>query len=113
MVLKAFLVLFFLSKHIQLNKYKTDPYFLQLFQSNVTVCLNIHMFCKSCEPEIVFVLICTIPKQFHVCKSYKTRESTLSCTGNFEENIDLSHIHLAVITLAHEVDESHDHEKGM
>ena len=48
------------------------------------------------EPEIVFVLICTLAEQFHVCKSYKTRELTLSCIGNFEENINLSHIHLAV-----------------
>ena len=38
---------------IQLNEYKTDPYFLQNFQSDMTVCLIIHMFCKSCEPEIV------------------------------------------------------------
>ena len=35
----------------QLNKYETNPYFLQFFQSNKTVCL----FCKSYEhePEIV------------------------------------------------------------
>ena len=33
-------------------------------------------------------------KQFHGHKSYKTRESTLSWIGNFEENIDLSHIQL-------------------
>ena len=83
--------------YIQLNKYETDPHFLQLFQSNTTVCLIIHLFCNSCEPDIVFVLISIIPEQFHVHKSYKTGESTLSCTGNFEENIDLSHIHLAVI----------------
>ena len=81
---------------VQLNKYETDQYFLQLFQSTTTVCLIIHVFCKSCEPEIVFVLIFTISEQFHVHKSYKPRESTLSCTGNFEENIDQSHIYLAV-----------------
>ena len=46
--------------------------------------------------KIVLVLICTLAEQFHVHKSYKTRESPLSCNGNFEENIDLSHIHLAV-----------------
>ena len=56
----------------------TDPYFLQFFQ-NMTVCLIIHMFCKSCEPEVVFVLICTLAEQFHVHKSYKTHESTLPC----------------------------------
>ena len=56
----------------------------------------IHVFCKSCEPEIVFVLICPLAEQFHVHRSYKTRESTMPCIGNFEENIDLSHIHLAV-----------------
>ena len=32
------------------NKYKADPYFLQLFQSNTSVCLIITVFCKSCEP---------------------------------------------------------------
>ena len=80
---------------IQLNKYETDPYFLQLFQSNTTVCLIIHVFCKSCEYETVFVLICNPAEQFHVRKSYKTHESTLSCIGNFEENINLSPIYLA------------------
>ena len=43
---------------IQLNKYETDWYFLQNFQSNSTVCLIIHVFCKNREPEMVFVLIC-------------------------------------------------------
>ena len=81
---------------LQLNEYKTDTYCLQFFQSNTTVCLIIHVFCKSCEPEIVFVLICTLAKQFHCRKSNKTRESTLLCFGNFGENIDLSHIYLAV-----------------
>ena len=49
------------------------------------------MVCKSCEPE---------PEQFQVQiqvhNSYKTRKLTLSCIGNYEENINLSHIHLAV-----------------
>ena len=58
------------------------------------------MFCKSCEPEIVFVLIFPLAEQFHVHRSYKTCESTMSCIGNFEENIDLSNIHLAVIDLS-------------
>jgi hypothetical protein len=62
---------------VQINIYETDPYFLRFFQSNTTVCLIIHMFCKSCEPEIDFVLICTLVEQLHVRKSYKTRESTL------------------------------------
>ena len=42
---------------VQLNEYETNPYFLQIFQSNTTVCLIIYVFCKSCkhgcEPEIV------------------------------------------------------------
>ena len=79
---------------VQLNKYEKDPYFLHFFQSNTTVFLVIHVFCKSCEPEleIVFGLICPLAEQFHVHRSYKTRESTMSYIGNFEE----SHIHLAV-----------------
>ena len=58
------------------------------------------MFRKSCEPEIVLPVLPVLQikkKQFHVRKSYKTRESTLSCIGNFEENIDLSHIYSAVL----------------
>ena len=35
------------------NKYKTDLYFLQNFQSNMTVCL----FCKSCQPNHIFLTI--------------------------------------------------------
>ena len=38
---------------VQLNKCETEPYFLQFFQSNTTVCLIIHVFCESCDPEIV------------------------------------------------------------
>jgi hypothetical protein len=62
----------------------------------MTVCLIIHAFYKSCEPEIVFVLICPLAEQFHVHRSYKMRESTMSCIGNFDENVDMAHIHLAV-----------------
>ena len=36
-------------------------------------------------------------KQLHGHKSNKMCESTLSWIGNFEEKMDLSHIHLAVI----------------
>ena len=57
------------------------------------------MFCKGCEPEILFDLICSLAEQFHVHRSYKTRESTITCIGNFEENFDLSHIHLAINVL--------------
>ena len=67
----------------------------------------ISVFCNSCEPicepEItpVFWESTEIKtKQFHVqCsvhKSYKTRKWTSSCIGNFEENMDLSRIYLAV-----------------
>ena len=58
--------------------------------------LTIHVSRKSCAPEIVFVLTCTLPEQFYVREYYKMCESTLSSIVNFEENIDLSHIHLAV-----------------
>ena len=33
---------------VQLNVHQTDPYFLQNFQSNMTVYLIIHEFCKVC-----------------------------------------------------------------
>ena len=46
--------------------------------------------------KLFFLLIYTIPEQFHVRKSYKMRESTMLCIGNLEENINLSHIYLAV-----------------
>ena len=43
--------------NVQLNKYAIEPYFLQNFQSNTTVCLIIPMFCKSCEPKIVLPVL--------------------------------------------------------
>ena len=48
---------FFLEYLIQLNEYETDPCFLQNFQSNTTICLIIHVFCKSCEPDIVLAVL--------------------------------------------------------
>ena len=44
--------------YVQLNKYETDLYFLQNFQSNTTACSIIQVFCKNYKREIVFVLIC-------------------------------------------------------
>ena len=94
-----FQFLYYLAKwlFLKLNKYETDPYFLHFFQCNTTVCFIIHVFCNRCEPEIVFILICPLAEQFHVHRSYKTCESIMLCIGNFEENMDLSHIHLAVL----------------
>ena len=40
------------SGNIQLNRYETDPYILQIFQSNTSVCLIISVFCESCEPML-------------------------------------------------------------
>ena len=37
---------------VQLNKYETDPYILQIFQSDTSVCLIISVFCKNCEPML-------------------------------------------------------------
>ena len=78
--------------------YESIPLWPNLREAGPRLRLNqiIHVFCKSCEPQIVFVLTCTLAKQFYVRKSYKTHESTLKCFGNFDENIDLSGIHLAV-----------------
>ena len=78
--------------------------FLEFFQSKMRVCKIIYMFCKiwecTCEPEIVLFWFLW-QKQFHFCtyirKSYKTHNSTLPCSETFEENIDLSHIQLAVL----------------
>ena len=54
------IVHFGVSSSVQLNKYETDPDFLQIFQSNALVYLIISVFCKSyqpiCEPEITPVL---------------------------------------------------------
>ena len=54
------------------------------------------MFSKSCQPEIVFVLIYPLAEQFYGHRSYITLESKMSCIGNFDENIDLSYFRLAV-----------------
>ena len=64
---------------------------------HTTVCLIIHVFSKSCEPETVCFFICPLAaEQFHVHRSYKMCKSTMSCIRNFEENIYLSHFHLVV-----------------
>ena len=59
---------------LQLNEFETDPCFLQNFQSNMTVCLIIHMFCKNCEPEIVLQECKSKQKQFQVHNTYKKHE---------------------------------------
>ena len=54
-VISSFILKKFLSfsiemiKTLQLNKQETDPYFLQILQSNTSICLTISVFCKSCE----------------------------------------------------------------
>ena len=48
------------------------------------------MFGKSSEPEPEIVIVLMYENYVH--KSYKTRKSTLSCIGNFEENIHLSNM---------------------
>ena len=63
---------------VQLNKYETDPYFLQIFQSDKSVCLIISVFCKSCEPicepEIVL-------KTF--AADFQANPTDISCKNNF------------------------------
>ena len=41
---------------VQINEYEAELYFLQFFQSNMTVCLIVYVFCKSCESEIVLAI---------------------------------------------------------
>ena len=57
------------TNEIQQNKYETNPYFLQIFQSNMSDCLIISLFCKSwehiCEPEIT-------PTVFPPLNSFRT-----------------------------------------
>ena len=60
------------------NKYKTNSYFLQIFQSNMSVCLMISVFCKSCEPicepEIVL-------KSF--AADFQSNPTDISCKNTF------------------------------
>ena len=72
---------------VQLNECKTNGYFLEFFQIHTTVCLNIYVFCKICEPEIVLKdknNYYRQKNQFHVCNSYKKCKSTSAWIGNFE-----------------------------
>jgi hypothetical protein len=63
---------------VQLNKCETDPYFLQIFQSNTSVCLIISVFCKSfepiCEPEIVLK---------NSAADFQANPTDISCKNNF------------------------------
>ena len=60
----------------------------------------IHAFCKICEHEIVLQEGKSKQKQFQVHNFYKTREQSNKLSyyfGKNEKNMDLSHIHLAVV----------------
>ena len=46
---------------------------------------------------MVYSVLNSKQKQRHDCKSNKMRESTVLWIGNFEENIYLSCVHLAVL----------------
>ena len=81
---------------LQLNRYETAPYFLQFSKSITTVSLIIHVFCKSCELEIVSVLICTLAEQFHVHNSYKHVNQHCCVLEFFLENIDVVYGYLAI-----------------
>ena len=87
------------TKKLQLYEYETDRYILQNFQCTT---LLIHEFCKICEHEIVLQESKSKQKQFQVHNSYKTREWSNKVSYYFwkkEENMDLSHINLAVFTI--------------
>ena len=60
-----------LLSYLQLNEYETDRYFLKNFQCATML---IHVFCKTCEPEIVLQECKSKQKQFQVHNSYKTHE---------------------------------------
>ena len=76
-----------IEKNIQLNKYKTDPYYLQIFQSNMSVCLIISMFCKSCEPicEPKIVL-----KNF--AGDFKGNPTDISCKNTFTFSVQFTNL---------------------
>ena len=61
---------------IQLNEFETDPYFLQNFQSNATV-LIIHVFCKSCKPEIFLPVLQIKKKSCSLTKPVNNKKKLL------------------------------------
>ena len=79
-----------LKSEVQLNKYETDPYSLQIFPINMSVCLIIFVFCKSfeliCEPDIT-------PVSYQVENLQKAKQklwcvsslllSSISCSSSF------------------------------
>jgi hypothetical protein len=70
---------------VQLNKYETDPYFHQIFQSNTSVCLIISVFCKSCEP------ICEpeiILKTF--AADFQANTTDISCKNTFTFSVQFT-----------------------
>ena len=81
---------------VQLNRYETDSYFLQIFQSNSSDSWIISMFCKSCGTHLLtWKYTCVISlwesteiktKQFHfqcsVHKSYKMWKWTFFFENN-------------------------------
>ena len=67
----------------------------------MTICLTIHAFCKVYERETVFVLIRRIGRTIsgsQLLQNMGIIKQTVYCFGNFEENMNLSRINLAVFS---------------
>ena len=78
---------------IQLNEYETDPYLLHFFQ---VIWQFVWLFMCFVRVVNLKLFLFWFAEQFHVHKSYKMRESTMSSIENFKESIDLCLIYLAV-----------------
>ena len=89
---------------LQVNKYETDLYFLQNFQSKTM--LN-HTLCKICKHEIVFALLCrtsrTISHSQLLQNSWMIKQ-TVVMLWKYWKNIDLSRVYLVVTVEQFEFD---------
>ena len=81
--------------YLQLNEYKFSWIFSKVILQFVKCLARFENASKDLK-SFCFAFCNNFFFHVYVRKLYKTRKSTLSCIGNFEENIDLSHIHLAV-----------------
>ena len=83
---------------VQLNKYKTDPYFFKNFQSTTIVSSIIHSFGKVYERENVFLLIYRTARAISCSQLLqKNVDYQTNCLIDFEENTEQSRIHLAIL----------------
>ena len=74
-------------KLVPLNKYKRDPYFFLIIQSNTSNCLIYSVFCKSCEPICEPDIVLNI-----FAADFQANSTDISCKNTFTFSVQFTNL---------------------